>query len=178
MEQSKIIDTLETYHPCKNHSGAKPSTHMLRQCSFTQRLLKGNLLPPPPGAGPQQLPLPPPPPLPGARADNAFPRPDAAYVVFTSEGDDKHAKRKHQAEVNAVVPPVPQYMHWSDRPVSGTREDHPAVMPTPGGYALVLDPTFVSEKRTCRFSRVLIDGGSSINILYRDTMTKLGIEAR
>jgi hypothetical protein len=69
-------------------------------------------------------------------------------------------------------------MHSSDRPVSWTREDHPAVMPTPGGYALVLDPTLVSEKRTCRFSRVLIDGGSSINILYRDTMTKLGIEAR
>ena len=30
----------------------------------------------------------------------------------------------------------------------------------------------------CKFSRVLIDGGSSINILYRDTMTKLGLEAK
>jgi hypothetical protein len=26
------------------------------------------------------------------------------------------------------------------------------------------------------FSQVLIDGGSSINILYRDTMLKLGIK--
>jgi hypothetical protein len=43
-------------------------------------------------------------------------------------------------------------------------------MPTPGGYALVLDLTFVSDKLTCHFSRVLIDGGSSINILYHDTM--------
>ncbi|KAI5016576.1 hypothetical protein ZWY2020_006427 [Hordeum vulgare] len=41
-------------------------------------------------------------------------------------------------------------------------------MPTPGGYALVLDPTFVSQ-------RVLVDGGSSINILYHDAMQKLGI---
>jgi hypothetical protein len=48
-------------------------------------------------------------------------------------------------------------------------------MPTLGGYALVLDTTFVSDKLTCRFSRVLIDGGSNINILYRDTMQKLGI---
>jgi hypothetical protein len=49
-------------------------------------------------------------------------------------------------------------------------------MPTPGGYAMVLDPTIVAESRTCCFSRVLIDGGSSINLLYRDTMEKLGIK--
>ena len=67
-------------------------------------------------------------------------------------------------------------MHWSDRPITWTRKDHPTVMPSPGGYALVLNPTTVA-RRTCKFSRVLIDGGSSINILYRDTMTKLGLEA-
>ncbi|KAI4963557.1 hypothetical protein ZWY2020_002789 [Hordeum vulgare] len=48
-------------------------------------------------------------------------------------------------------------------------------MPTPGGYAKVLDPTFVSQRSTCHFMRVLVDGGSNINILYRDTMQKLGI---
>ncbi|KAM3212118.1 hypothetical protein ACQJBY_065290 [Aegilops geniculata] len=51
-------------------------------------------------------------------------------------------------------------------------------MPNSGGYALILDPTIVAPRRTCKFSRVLIDGGSSINILYRDTMTKLGLEAK
>src|SRR4051812_2724090 len=30
-------------------------------------------------------------------------------------------------------------------------------------------------KFSCKFSRVLIDGGSTINILYRDTMVKLGL---
>jgi hypothetical protein len=34
-----------------------------------------------------------------------------------------------------------------------------------------------SDTRTCRFSRVLIDGGSSINLLYHTTMEKLGIPA-
>ena len=48
-------------------------------------------------------------------------------------------------------------------------------MPNPGGYALVLEPMLISPKRACTFSRVLIDGGSSINILYRDTLEKLGI---
>ncbi|XP_020194995.1 uncharacterized protein [Aegilops tauschii subsp. strangulata] len=50
-------------------------------------------------------------------------------------------------------------------------------MPTPGGYALVHDRTIVAERRTCRFSWVLVDSGNNINILYRDTMTQLGIEA-
>ena len=49
-------------------------------------------------------------------------------------------------------------------------------MPSPGGYALVLNPTTVA-RRTCKFSRVLIDGGSNINMLYRDTMTMLGLKA-
>ena len=51
-------------------------------------------------------------------------------------------------------------------------------MQNPGGYAIVLDCTIVDAKHTCKFSRVLIDGGSSINILYRDSMTKLGIKAK
>jgi hypothetical protein len=50
-------------------------------------------------------------------------------------------------------------------------------MPRPGGYALVLNPIVFSETHTCRFSRVLIDGGSSINLLYRTSMEKLGIPA-
>jgi hypothetical protein len=48
-------------------------------------------------------------------------------------------------------------------------------MPRPGGYALVLDPIVFLETHTCRFSRVLIDGGSSISLLYRTSMEKLGI---
>ena len=51
-------------------------------------------------------------------------------------------------------------------------------MPNPDSYALVLDATFATERRAACFSRVLIDGGSSINILYRDTMEKLGIKQK
>ena len=108
--------------------------------------------------------------------NGAYPDQNATYVVFTSLGNDKRGKRLLRQEVNTVVLAKPEFMHWSDRPITWTREDHPAVMPSPGGYALVLNPTIVA-RRTCKFSRVLIDGGSSINILYRDTMTKLGLKA-
>ncbi|KAE8801543.1 hypothetical protein D1007_22867 [Hordeum vulgare] len=57
-----------------------------------------------------------------------------------------------------------------------SRADHPAVMPNPGSYVLVLDPTFASKRLTCQFSRVLVDGGSNINILYLDTLLKLGLK--
>jgi hypothetical protein len=55
------------------------------------------------------------------------------------------------------------------------REDHLPLMPRPGEYALVLDPIMRSDTHTCRFSRVLIDDGSSINLLYWSSMEKLGI---
>jgi hypothetical protein len=43
---------------------------------------------------------------------------------------------------------------------------------------MVLDPTICTSRRNVRFSLVLIDGGSSINILYRNTARKLGITER
>jgi hypothetical protein len=48
-------------------------------------------------------------------------------------------------------------------------------MPSPEEYALVLDPIMCFDTHTYRFSRVLIDGGSSVNLLYRSSMEKLGI---
>jgi hypothetical protein len=78
-------------------------------------------------------------------------------------------------EVNAVMPAVRTYMDWSEQEISWSRADHPEVMPKPGTYALVLDPTLVGPGKNVKFSRALIDDGSSINILYRDTMNKLGI---
>jgi hypothetical protein len=66
-------------------------------------------------------------------------------------------------------------MHWSEAAITWGREDHPQLLPSPGEYALVLDPIVRSDMHMCRFSRVLIDGGSSINLLYRSSMEKLGI---
>jgi hypothetical protein len=66
-------------------------------------------------------------------------------------------------------------MHWSEAAITWGREDHPRLMPNPGEYALVLDPIIRSDTHTCRFSRVLIDGGSSINLPYQSSLEKLGI---
>ncbi|KAK1642228.1 hypothetical protein QYE76_060033 [Lolium multiflorum] len=78
-------------------------------------------------------------------------------------------------EVNAVMPAVPKYMLWSDQEISWSFKDHPKIMPNPGGYALVLDPIMQGPNARVKFSKVLIDNGSSINIMYRHTMNMLGI---
>jgi hypothetical protein len=66
-------------------------------------------------------------------------------------------------------------MHWSEESITWGRKDHPPLMPSLGEYPLVLDRIVRSDTHTCHFSRVLIDGGSSINLLYRSSMEKLGI---
>ncbi|KAM0882594.1 hypothetical protein ACQ4PT_032203 [Festuca glaucescens] len=101
---------------------------------------------------------------------------EATYIIFTTEPEDKTSQHRRSLEVNAVMPPVPQYLNWSEQAITFDRRDQPAVLPRPGGYAMVLDPTFGTGERNVRFSRVIIDGGSSINILYRDTARKLGIQ--
>ncbi len=77
-----------------------------------------------------------------------------------------------------VASSTPEFMHWSERLISWSRADHPEVMPSPGLYALVLGATLATERRAARFSRILINGSSNINILYRDTMEKLGIKQK
>src|SRR4051812_13245069 len=43
---------------------------------------------------------------------------------------------------------------------------------------MVLDPLLISHERTYHFSRVLVDGGKSLNLLYHASMKKLGIPER
>ena len=165
--------------PCKFHSGAKPSNHTTRKCHWLTRITKGEGMVPPPPPGPP----PPAPQQPAARPavgaiQDEFPEAHDAYVVFTSQVDDKRSRRRQHQEVNAVASSTAEFMHWSEKPISWSQADHPEVMPSPGSYAMVLDVTLATERRAARFSRVLIDGGSSINILYRDTMEKLNIKAK
>jgi hypothetical protein len=97
------------------------------------------------------------------------------YHVFTTPEKDKRNGIWYEAEVNAVMPTEPQYMHWSKAAITWGREDHPPHMLSPRDYALVLDPIVRSDTHTCHFSHVHINGGSSINLLYHSLMEKLGI---
>ncbi|KAE8783474.1 hypothetical protein D1007_43070 [Hordeum vulgare] len=77
--------------PCKIHSGAPPSTHTLRQCSFACRLSQGDGVLAPPGAqaaprapAPAHASAPPPPPRDDGHHQDDYPHQDGAYAGYGS----------------------------------------------------------------------------------------------
>jgi hypothetical protein len=67
-----------------------------------------------------------------------------------------------------VVTPV--YLDWSDKTITFDRDDHQDYIPNPGKYPLVIDPVIGNTG----LSRVLMDGGSSLNIIYAETLELMG----
>ncbi|KAK1616594.1 hypothetical protein QYE76_022111 [Lolium multiflorum] len=114
-------------------------------------------------------------PQPAPLGRNVYQDPDICCVVFITEPRDRQSVHRHSMEVNAVIPAVPKYMLWPDQEITWSFKDHPKVMPNPGGYALIVDPIMHGPTTRVRFSKVLVDNGSSIKIMYRHTMHTLGI---
>src|SRR3954464_13930276 len=77
--------------------------------------------------------------------------------------------------------PCQQFLSICSGPIAispGAGGITPSILPNPGSYPLVVDALVAGPKFSCKLSRVLIDGGSTINILYRDTMVQLGLSER
>jgi hypothetical protein len=66
---------------------------------------------------------------------------------------------------------APSFLDWSEDAITFSREDNPNYIPNLGQYPLVVDPVIGNS----RFSKVLMDGGSSLNILYAHTLRMMGI---
>jgi hypothetical protein len=66
----------------------------------------------------------------------------------------------------------PKYQNWSHQPITFSRADQWANIPKPGRFPLVLYPVI----RNVRFEKVLIDGGSALDILFRNALTELDIK--
>jgi hypothetical protein len=71
----------------------------------------------------------------------------------------------------AVSPTTPEYLKWSKVPISFDCSDHPDFMPKPGRYPLIVSPIIKNVK----LNRVLVDGGSSLSILFLKTFDQMGL---
>ena len=65
-----------------------------------------------------------------------------------------------------------KYLDWSEHPITFTRADQWLDIPYLGRFPLVLDPII----KDVRFQKVLIDGGSALNILFAGSLEEPGIK--
>jgi hypothetical protein len=102
-----------------------------------------------------------------------FPAVENGFLIFggpTNRMSSRQRKRERH-EVLVVEKAPPSFLDWSEDAITFSREDHPNRIPNPGQYPLVVDPVIGNA----RFSKVLMDGGSNLNILYAHTLRLLGI---
>jgi hypothetical protein len=92
------------------------------------------------------------------------------YGRQVANASTQHRKQECQ-EVYSVKVAAPVYLDWSDKPITFDQGDHPDYVPSPGRYPLVVDPIIGNV----RLSKVLMDGGSSLNIIYAETLELLGV---
>ena len=88
-------------------------------------------------------------------------------MIYTTHIPKRERKRALR-DVYAMELVTPKFNPWSSCPITFDRRDHPTSI-RHGGFA-ALDPIIDGFHLT----RVLMDGGSSLNLLYQDTMRKNG----
>ena len=90
------------------------------------------------------------------------------YVTHIPKRERKRALR----DVYAIEPIAPRFNPWLACPITFDRGDHPTSIRHGGSAALVLDPIIDGF----HLMRVLMDGSSSLNLLYQDTVCKMDID--
>jgi hypothetical protein len=102
-----------------------------------------------------------------------FPAVENVFLIFGGPiVDMSNSQRKQERhEVLAAEKSPPSFLDWSGDAITFNCEDHPNRIPNPGQYPLVVDPVIGNS----RFSKVLMDGGNNLNILYAHTLRLMGI---
>ena len=92
--------------------------------------------------------------------------------MILADVESKSRLKVINREVNMVAPAMTTtYLKWSQTAITFDRSDHPARVATPGRQALVVDPVVGGT----RLTKVLMDDGSGLNILYAETLKGMGI---
>jgi hypothetical protein len=110
----------------------------------------------------------------GGDKEEEFPKVRDCFMIYGGQAANASARHRKQErrEVCSVKVAAPVYLDWSDKPITFDQGDHPDYVPSPGRYPLVVDPVIGNA----RLTKVLMDGGSSLNIIYAETLGLLGID--
>jgi hypothetical protein len=94
------------------------------------------------------------------------------YIYGGPDSYESRWKQKLTAwEVMTVAPATPEYLKWSEVPITFNRSDHPDFVLKPEWYPLIVSPIV----KDIKLNQVLINGGSSLNILFLKTFDQMGL---
>jgi hypothetical protein len=95
-------------------------------------------------------------------------------VIFGGDGGfpSKRAQKLTLREIRSVEPATTRPLRYSEVPISFSGDDQWTSFFEPGKFPLVLDPVVAGSQLT----RVLIDGGSGLNLLFMSTLKKIGLD--
>jgi hypothetical protein len=97
-----------------------------------------------------------------------FQEPDKTVNVLFGGLPTKQSQKATRREVLNIEPAVPTPLRWSEVPTTFSRADQWTSFSEPGRFPLVLKPVVVGY----RLNKVLIDGGSGLNVLFTKTLKK------
>ena len=106
--------------------------------------------------------------------DDDFPMSGGCLMSFGGSAayDSKRCQKVTRREVYTAEPTTPPFLWWSESAITFDQTDHLESIPHPGIYLLMVDP-IASLKR---LTKVLMDGGSGLNIMYAETLDEMGID--
>jgi hypothetical protein len=110
----------------------------------------------------------------GGDKEEEFPEVHNCFMIYNGQVANASARHHKQEcrEVCSVKVATPVYLDWFDKPITFDQGDHLDCVPSPGRYPLVVDPVIGNA----RLSKVLMDEGSSLNIIYAETLGLLGVD--
>jgi hypothetical protein len=105
--------------------------------------------------------------------DDAFPIINNCFMIFggLTSYDSKRQCKLERREVYATEPAMPTFLNWSDSAITFDHKDHSDRVLWLGQYPLVVDPIISNTWLT----KVLMNGGSDLNIMYAETLNAMGI---
>jgi hypothetical protein len=101
-----------------------------------------------------------------------FQEPDKTVNVLFGGLPNRRAQKATRREVMSIEPAVPTPLRWSEVPITFSRADQWTSFSEPGRFPLVLKPVVVGSK----LNKVLIDGGSVLNVLFTKTLKKMKLD--
>ena len=105
---------------------------------------------------------------------DTYPPPLGNMGMIQKGRPSKRNQKLISREVNMAVmspPATPEYLNGSEQSITFSRADHPIQVPRLGHATLVL------EAQVGRYvlSKIFMDGGSGINIIYASTLSRMKI---